>query len=344
VAGKVTLAHGAGGKETEEIVDRLIVRRVPEELKRAMNGVGLDLLDDGASLFIEGIHLVVSVDSYTVKPINFPGGNIGALAATGTINDVVMMGARPVAMLDSIVVEEGFDEKLLDDVIKSFMEVITKERVSLIGGDFKVMPRGSVDGIVISTTGIGIAKEDELITDRVREGDRIVVTGHLGDHGAVILALQQGISLESSSLRSDLRPLTGLLDVFRKFKGKIHAARDPTRGGLAMVLNDWAKQSGKIIVVDGSKIPLREQVASYAGMLGIDPLFLASEGQAVIAVDGSVCDELLDELRKSGFPDSSEIGEVRRAERFKGIVLYKSEVGGHRILEPPSGEIVPRIC
>ncbi|MGB9630936.1 MAG: hydrogenase expression/formation protein HypE [Candidatus Methanodesulfokora sp.] len=344
MVGKVTLAHGAGGRETEEIVDRLIVRKVPEELRRAMNGVGLDVLDDGASLLIGGAHLVVSVDSYTVKPVSFPGGNIGTLAATGTINDVVMMGARPVAMLDSIVVEEGFDEDLLDEIINSFMEVVKGEKVALIGGDFKVMPKGSVDGIVISTTGIGIAGEDELIVDRVREGDKIVVTGHLGDHGAVILALQQGISLESPSLKSDLRPLTCLLDVFRKFKRKVHAARDPTRGGLAMVLNDWAKQSGNIIVVDGSKIPVREQVSSYAGMLGIDPLFLASEGQAVIAVDSSVCDDFLDELRNLGFQDSSEIGEVRRAEKFRGIVLYKSEVGGHRILEPPSGEIVPRIC
>ena len=341
---KVTLAHGAGGKETEELLEKLIFSRVEERLKKVEGGLGIDIPDDGAAIPLPGGgYLVASIDSYTVNPPFFPGGDIGKLAACGSINDVLMMGAKPVAMLNSIVVEEGFPMDDLNRIVDSLLSTLKSEGVATIGGDFKVMPRGSIDKVVITTTGIGVA--DRLIVDKnVKEGDAIIVSGYVGDHGATILALQQGIEIEGE-LKSDVAPLTKLMiPLLEKYGEYIHAARDPTRGGLSMTLNDWARDSGTVIVVEASKIPVRRQVEAYAGMLGIDPLHLASEGVAVLAVDRRVAEEILDFIKNLGYGDAAIIGEARKSRKYKGLVLYRSEVGGLKILEPPSGELVPRIC
>lgn len=329
----------------ELLLAKLIFNRVEERLKRVEGGVGIDFPDDGAAIPMgDGRYLVVSIDSYTVNPPFFPGGDIGKLAACGSINDVLMMGAKPLAMMDSLVVEEGFPMEDLERIVDSYLSVLKREGVAVIGGDFKVMPRGMIDKIVITTVGIGISERVVLDKD-VRPGDRIIVSGFLGDHGATILALQQGIELEEGSLKSDVKALTDLmLPLMERYGEYIHAARDPTRGGLAMTLNDWARDSGTVIVVDGAKIPVREEVAAYAGMLGIDPLYLASEGVAVLAVDGSVANEVLEFIRSLGYDKAEIVGEAKRGERYKGFVLYRSEVGGLRILEPPTGELVPRIC
>jgi len=340
----ITLAHGAGGVETEEILEKLILSKVPNSLKSALNGFGLDVLDDGATISVGRVHVVTTVDTYTVKPPFFPGGDIGVLAASGSINDVLMMGARPVAMLDAIVVSEGFEVELLEKIIESFVTVLKKNNVALIGGDFKVMPKGDLDKVVFMTTGIGVA-EKPIIDNDLKPGDKIIVSGSLGEHGATILALQQGIELSETQLKSDVKPLTDLmLPLIEKYREHIHAARDPTRGGLAMTLNDWAKSTSTVIVVDEEKIPLREPVVAYSEMLGIDPLYLASEGVAVLGVSRDMAEEILSFIRGLGYKDASIIGEVKESERYKGYVLYRSTVGGIRILEPPRGELVPRIC
>ncbi len=339
---KVTLAHGSGGVETEAIVENLIVKLVPEALRKTPGGVGLDALDDGAAIPVPGGYMVFTVDSYTVNPPFFPGGNIGSLAASGTINDLLMMGARPVAALDAIVVEEGFEVARLREITESLVKTLAENNVALIGGDFKVLPKGQLDKIVVTVAGIGFAKK--LIVDtNLKPGDKIIVSGPIAEHGALILALQQG--LEPKDLKSDAKPLTDLmLPLVEKYGDYIHAARDPTRGGLAMLLNDWAQSTGTVIVVEEEKIPVREPVRAYAEMLGVDPLTLASEGVAVLAVDPSKAEEVVEEMHRLGYKQASIIGEVRRAERHRGIVLLKSVTGGVRILEPPSGEIVPRIC
>ncbi len=344
VKGSITLAHGAGGKESALILKELIFDRVEERLKKVPGGLGIDFPDDGATIPMgDGGFLVVSMDSYTVNPLFFPGGDIGKLAACGSINDVVVMGARPIAMLDSIVVEEGFPLEDLERIVDSFLEVVRSERVAVIGGDFKVMPKGQLDGVVVSTVCLGISRRP--IVDLPKPGDRIVVTGYLGDHGATILALQQGIELEGGDLKSDVAPLTRtVLPVMEEFGGHVHAARDPTRGGLAMVLNDWAQASETVIVVDGAKVPVRRKVRAYAEMLGIDPLYLASEGAAVLAVSPEVAEEVVKRLRELGCREAAVVGEVRKGTKYSGLVLYRSEVGGLRILEPPTGELVPRIC
>ncbi|ABO08986.1 hydrogenase expression/formation protein HypE [Pyrobaculum calidifontis] len=337
---RIVLAHGAGGVETSEILQRLIFSKVPPGLKKVEGGVGIDFPDDAAAIPVGDGYIVVTTDSYTVSPPYFSGGNIGTLAASGTINDVVMMGARPIAALDAIIVEEGFPVKTLEDIVESMISIFTKEGVALIGGDFKTMPKGQIDGVVITTVGIGISK-GPVIVDKPREGDKIVVTDFVGDHGGVILANRLGLE---ANIISDVKPLTNLLPVLEKYRPYIHAARDPTRGGLAMVLNDWAKATDTVIVIDQGRVKVRDSTRAIADMAGIDPLYLASEGVAVLAVDTTVAEEVVEELKKAGFPEAYIAGEVRKSEKYRGIVLARTEVGGYRILETPRGELVPRIC
>jgi hydrogenase expression/formation protein HypE len=338
----VRLSHGSGGVETAEIVERLFIARLPDALKRVPGGLGLDFPDDAAAVPMgDGRYLVITVDSYTVNPPFFPGGDIGALAASGSINDVLMLGGRPIAMMDAVVVEEGFPVEDLERIVSSFLSVLRSEGIALIGGDFKVMPRGQLDRVVITTVGVGVA--ERLIVDRPRPGDKILVSDYVGDHGAVIMMLQHGES--PRGLESDARPLVRLMvPLLEKYGSYIHAARDPTRGGLAMVLNDWARAGGGVVVVDEEAIPIRPEVASYSHMLGIDPLYLASEGVAVLAVDPSVAGEVLNFVRSLGFPNARVIGEFRESRRYGGYALLKTQTGGFRILEPPRGDLVPRIC
>ena len=342
----ITLAHGAGGKETEELVENLIVQKVPPELRRVEGGTGLDVLDDSALIPLpDGRYLAVTVDSYTVKPLFFPGGDLGRLAASGTINDLLMAGAKPVAALDAMIVEEGFRIEDFNKIVNSYLSTLEENRVALIGGDFKTMPKGQLDGMIISSTGIGIA-EHPIIDRNIRPGDKIIVSGPLGDHGAAILAAQQAVGVDLG-VKSDVKPLTDLmLPLIEKYHGAIHGAGDPTRGGLAMLANDWARKTGTVIVLHEENIPVRPQVKEYAEMLGVDPLSLASEGVAVLAVAPDRAEEVLSEMKRLGYREASIVGEVYQPKdpRHAGRVLLKSVTGGVRILEPPSGEIVPRIC
>lgn len=344
----IKLSHGSGGAEMGEILGRLVFSKVDEKLKKVEGGVGIDLPDDGAAIPLKNLkndHLVLSTDAYTVNPPFFPGGNIGSLAATGSINDVVMAGGRPIAALDAIVVEEGFPEDQLEIIVDSMIGVFKKEGVALIGGDFKVMPKGNLDRIVITTTVLGLAKRP--IVDVPKDGDVLVVSDFVGDHGAVIMLLQMGVAdkaseVKSGRLSSDMKPLTKLLTLIDKFSDEINAARDPTRGGIAGVLNEWAKNSGSLILVEG--VPIREEVRRYAEMLGIDPMYLASEGVAVFSVSADVAEEFVEDMRKLGFENAKIIGRVKKSEKYKGFVLKKTEIGGFRLVEPPRGEIIPRIC
>ncbi len=340
----ITLAHGAGGEKTLELLQKLILCKVPDNLKRTPDGVGIDVLDDGSCIKIGDKYLVVTIDSYTVNPIFFPGGDLGKLAASGTINDLVAMGARPIAVLDSIIIEEGASIDTVDRIVSSFINVLKSENIPIIGGDLKVMPKGQLDKIVITTVGIGMTIRP-VIDRELKPGDKIVITGNIAEHGSTIMALQQGIDAEKYGLRSDCNPLLNpFLRIVEKYIDYIHAMRDPTRGGLAQVLNEWAKDTGTLILIYEDKIPLRFEVRKFCEMMGIDPLYLACEGAMTIAVDPSIAETFLSELRSSGYDEASIIGEVRESDKFKGTVVCKTMSGGLRIVEPLRGSLVPRIC
>jgi len=343
----ITLAHGSGGRETEEIVRNLIRASVPAEYWKVKGGTGLDDLDDAALIPVgDGRYIAITIDTYTVKPIFFPGGDLGKLAASGTINDLLMVGARPIAAVDGVVVEEGFPTEDFKRIMDSYISTLTGEGVALIGGDFKVMPKGQVDGIILASAGIGVVEGKPIVDSEIKPGDVIIVSGYIGDHGAAIMAAQQEIGVKFD-VESDVKPLTKLmLPLLEKYRSAIHGAGDPTRGGLAMLLNDWADKTKTVIVVEEEKVPVRPQVREYAEMLGVDPLSLANEGVAVLAVEPSYADEILEFIKSLGFEDASIIGRVYEAKdpRYAGRVLLKSVTGGVRILEPPSGELVPRIC
>jgi len=334
---RVTLAQGSGGKETAELVKNLFLPRI--SLKRIKDGIGLDELDDGATIPLDHrFTLVTSIDSYTVNPPFFPGGNIGKLAATGSVNDVAVMGGKPIAVLDSIVVEEGFPVNKLEIIVESMNSVLKKLGVALLGGDLKVMPRDTLDGIIITTVCLGLA--EKIIRDSgLKPGDKLIVSGPIAEHGATILALQLG--MDASTLRSDCAPVVDIVQTALR-SGEVHAAKDPTRGGLAMALNEMAEKSGVGIIVDEEAIPVREDVRAFCEMLGVDPLTLACEGRVVIGVSEDTCGAVLEALRENGFPEACIIGEA--VEKEPGLVLLKTSVGGHRILEPPIGETLPRIC
>ncbi len=340
----ITLSHGSGGRETSLIVNSLVLSLLKEDMKTVKGGVGTDELDDGAAIPIgDGRYIVISIDSYTVNPPFFPGGNLGKLAASGTINDVLMMGGNPVAIMDAVIVEEGSRMEEIKEIIRSFVDVLREEGVKLVGGDFKVMPRGQLDRYVITTAGVGIA-EKLIVDSNLSPGDKIIVSGTVGEHGAAILAAQEGLSVEGE-LKSDVRPLKDLmLRLIDEFGHAIHAAQDPTRGGLAQALNEWASKTGHLITVDESEIPVREEVRAFTELLGIDPLSLACEGRAVLGVSPTGADAVLDLIRELGYKEASIIGEVKKSEKYGGMVVMRSIAGGLRLLEPPSGMAIPRIC
>jgi len=333
----VSLAHGAGGAESQALLEEVFSKLF--KLKKVADGVGLDDMDDSASIPVgDDLHVAVKVDSYTVKPIFFPGGDIGKLAITGTVNDLVVFGAKPLAILDAMVVEEGFPLDELKKILSSMRAVAEAENVALIGGDFKVMPRGSIDKVVISTVGVGLVHKKRILLDsNLRPGDKLIISGSIGEHGAAILAAQLDIQ---SSIISDCSTLTKVMEAALSIGG-VHAANDPTRGGLAMALNNMARKSGLSIIVEEDKIPVKDEVRALAEMAGIDPLALACEGRALLAVEAGKAEEVLEAIRKVS-PDASIIGEAVKLK--EGYVFMKTVVGGLRVVEPPRGELVPRIC
>lgn len=324
-------------------MNRLISDSILKNLSiNNLGEVGLSDLDDGASISLGDKELVISTDSYIVSPIFFPGGDIGKLAACGTINDISMMGAQPLALSLALIIEEGFETSELEQIICSIDEVCKNTGISVITGDTKVMQKGKIDKIVINTTGIGIAERGKVIKDaNLSPGDKIILSGTVGDHGVSLLSFREGFGFETT-LCSDVAPLWHMV---RKALGVggITAMRDPTRGGLAATLNDWARKSNTGIIVSEEKIPLKPEVMAASRMLGIDPYTVANEGKAVIGVRRDKADEMLAVLRDTEEGKNAEIiGEV--VDKYNGKVILETIVGGKRIMEPPVGDPVPRVC
>jgi len=335
----VKLVHGAGGSAMDELIKRVILPNFT--LKSIMGGVGLDALDDGASLKLGGYEIVVSIDSHTVDPIFFPGGDIGRLAISGTINDIAVMGAKPIAIADAIVVEEGFPIEDLERIVKSMDETAREAGVAIISGDFKCMPKSHIDKIVISTCGFGVIQNRIILDSGAKPGDRIVVSGYIGEHGVALLAAREGLEFEST-LKSDVAPIWETVEVMLKIGG-IHAMKDPTRGGLASALNDIASKSRVSIWIEEENIPISEPVKAASEVLGIDPLEITCEGKVVAAVSPDTADEVVEVMRRTKYGKNAQIIGVVRSE-MPGKVLMRTVIGGTRVITKPIGEPIPRVC
>jgi hydrogenase expression/formation protein HypE len=330
---KVTLMHGAGGEVMGELLQTLTKFK-----HNNAGGIGLEALDDGAVIPFNGQNLVFTTDSHVVRPIFFPGGDIGRIAVCGTINDLAMMGGRPIALSCGMIIEEGFEIDDLAKIVASMDDALGEAGANLVTGDTKVMERGALDGITINTAGIGIAKN--VVRDNgLVPGDVIIVSGTLGDHGIAIMAHREGFDL-GEQIKSDVAPLWGMMEKVLD-AGTIHAMKDPTRGGFASAINEMARKSGVCIRIKEEKLPIRKSVRSAAAMLGIDPLEVANEGKVVMGVPLSSVDAILAALRTHKYgEDAAVVGTVT----IGAHVIMETTIGGERFIEPPIGDPVPRVC
>jgi len=340
----IRLAHGAGGVLQEELIN-FITKNI--SIKNVNEGIGVDELDDGATIPLEDYEkeIVVSADGHIVYPLFFPGGNIGILSVCGTVNDLLMMGAEPLAITSIIIVEEGFKFETLERITNSFNYKAKEANLAIIAGDTKVMPRGTLNEIIMATTGIGIKdKNIKILDSNLKPGDKIIITGSIGDHGTAIISSREGLNI-SSDLESDVELL---LDIYNVLKTEIsnnyiHAMKDPTRGGIAGSLNEWASKSNVSILIEEEKVPIKKQVNAICEMLGLDPYTIACEGRALMSVDPIKAEDILNKIKLTSIGKDAEIiGEVLEENPKK--VLMKTLVGGTRFIDMPLGEPIPRIC
>jgi hydrogenase expression/formation protein HypE len=338
---QIVLGHGSGGKLSAELIDEVFVAR--------FRNPTLEKMDDQATLNIGGVRLAFTTDSFVVTPIFFPGGDIGSLAINGTVNDLAVGGAKPLYLAAAFILEEGLPAPDLARVADSMALAAQNAGVQLVTGDTKVVNRGKGDKIFITTTGIGhIDRPVHLSADRARPGDKILLSGYIGDHGITILSQRENLEFESS-LASDCAALNGLikamLDEAESAGGLdgVRVMRDPTRGGVATVLNEIAARSKAGMLIRESLIPVHEAVRGACEMLGLDPLYVANEGKVVAIVAPQIADRVLAAMRRHPLgADSRIIGEV--LESPAGMVLMKTSVGGTRVVDVLFGEQLPRIC
>ena len=340
----IRLAHGAGGVLQEELIN-FITRNIT--YKKIGKGIGVEELDDGATIPLEDYNkeIVVTADGHTVSPIFFPGGNLGILGVCGTVNDLIMMGAQPLAITSIIIIEEGFSFDALEKIVNSFNFKAKEANIAIIAGDTKVMPRGSLNEIIMATTGIGIKdKNIKVLDSNLQTGDKIIITGTIADHGSALIGSREGLNI-ASNLISDVGILMEIYNVLKEdlAENVIHAMKDPTRGGIAGALNTWANKSNVSIELEENLIPIKKQANAICEMLGLDPFMIASEGRALISVDPKVAEDILEKIRSTEIgKDAAIIGEVKKENPKK--VLLKTLVGGTRFVDMPLGEPIPRIC
>ena len=334
---EITLAHGAGGRLMEELIENVIAANITN---KNAGGVGLEALDDGASLRVGGSEVVIATDAHVVSPLFFPGGDIGRLAVIGTANDVAVMGAKPLAIASALVIEEGFSKSELERVVKSMDTAARECNLAIVTGDTKVVERGSLDKLVVTTTCVGIA--ERVVTDSgIEPGDAIIITGTIGDHGTALLAYREGFEFETA-LESDLAYLWPAVERALSVGG-VKAMKYPTRGGVASALNEWASKAEVGIVIREEQLPIREEVRSACELLGIDPLSVGNEGKALIAVERERAEEVLSAIRSTEVGRNAAIIGEAVAEHPRRVVV-ETEIGGKRILDWPLADPVPRIC
>jgi len=332
------MSHGAGGEIMQGLISDIILGNIQN--KSVNGGVGLEALDDGATIPLGEYEIVISTDSHTIDPLFFPGGDIGRISMAGTVNDVAMMGARPLAIANAMVISEGFNMEDLERIVQSMDEVCQETGVAIVTGDTKVMESDKLDNMIISTTGIGIAPKNAITPDSgLKVGDKIILTGSVGDHGMALMSYREGFGFDTD-LKSDVAPVWGMVEAALDIGG-VHAMKDPTRGGIANALNEMAEKSGVGMFLDEDKIPVKREVIAASDMLGIDPYEVANEGKVVMGVAPEKADEILEAIRKNKYgKDAQIIGEVTQDKH----VILETSMGGKRILEAPIADPVPRVC
>ncbi|MBT7308777.1 MAG: hydrogenase expression/formation protein HypE [Gammaproteobacteria bacterium] len=333
--GKVDMTHGSGGRAMAQLIDELFIKHFDNDLLRQAN--------DQATFSVPQGRLSISTDGHVISPLFFPGGDIGSLSIHGTLNDVAMSGATPLYLSAGLILEEGFPLADLERIIQSMGAASKKAGVPVVTGDTKVVERGKGDGVFITTTGLGVVPEGINISgDRAQPGDAILVSGTLGDHGVAILSSRENLEFETT-IQSDSAALHPLIADMIHAVPDIHCLRDPTRGGLATTLNEFARQSSVGITIFENKVPLNPAVVAACELLGLDPLYSANEGKLVAICPAEQAATLLSVMQNNPLGrDAAIIGEV--TEDPDGFVQMETSLGGRRIIDWLTGEQLPRIC
>ncbi len=331
----ILLGHGSGGRLTSELIRNLFLP--------AFRSSALARLDDQAIISVNGCRLAFTTDSFVVNPLFFPGGDIGSLAVHGTVNDLAMGGAQPLFLSAAFIIEEGFPMEELGRVVTSFRDAAGEAGVEVVTGDTKVVERGSADRLFINTSGIGLVPRGlSLSANQARPGDRVVLSGPIGDHGMAIMAQREGLEFEIT-IRSDSAALHGLVGEMLKVTSEIRCMRDPTRGGLASALNEIAGQSQVGIELRESSIPIHEQVRGACEILGLDPMYVANEGKLIAIVAAGAEGEILQAMRSHPLGrEAQAIGTVQR--QHPGLVTMRTTLGTTRVVDMLAGDQLPRIC
>jgi len=330
----ILLAHGSGSRLSHNLIDKYLLPPLTNPL--------LARLDDSAVFDLAG-RLAFTTDSYVVSPIFFPGGDIGKLAVCGTVNDLSMSGAQPLYLSLSFIIEEGLTISELKKVLESVKAATEEAGVQIITGDTKVVNRGSADMLFINTSGIGVIPEGVDISGaNAKAGDKIILSGAIGDHGIAVMSQREGIKF-SAPVKSDCAPLNKLVSEMLSVSRQIHSLRDPTRGGLATTLNEFVEQSGVGITIEEDNIPIHDGVRGACELLGLDPLYVANEGKLIAVVPRDDAAKILTKIKRDKYgAEATIIGEV--TDQHKGKVILKTRLGASRILDMLSGELLPRIC
>jgi hydrogenase expression/formation protein HypE len=334
VKGRVDLGHGAGGRATTQLIGELF--------RAAYGNPTLNTGDDAASFDLPPGRVVMSTDGYVVSPLEFPGGDIGRLAVHGTVNDVAMLGARPIWLSVAMILEEGLPLAVLARVVRSIAEAAQEAGVRIATGDTKVVERGKGDGLFLTTTGVGVVPPGRSPPsgDRARPGDIVLLSGSVGDHGSAILSCRQGLAFDGP-IRSDCQPLNGLVEAMFAV-APLRVLRDPTRGGLATTLNELALQSGVGVSIREADVPVAPAVAAFCELVGIDPLYLANEGKLVAFCAPEHAGALLAAMR--AHPAGREAARIGQVTGEAGTVVLETRFGGRRPLRWLASDPLPRIC
>ncbi len=331
----VLLGHGSGGKLSAELVRDIFLP--------ALRNPALARLDDQAIVNVNGQRLAITTDSFVVKPLFFPGGDIGSLAVHGTVNDLAMGGATPLFLSAAFIIEEGFSMEQLRCVANSMHQAADAAGVQVVTGDTKVVEKGKGDGLFINTTGIGLVPDGiELSADRARPGDKVILSGFIGDHGIAILAQREGLEFETQ-IQSDSAALHTLVAGMLGASREIRCMRDPTRGGVSSTLNEIAQQSHVGIELEESTILVREQVRGACELLGLDPLYVANEGKLIAIVASEAAEAVLQSMRRHPLGSAAQIiGAIK--DTHPGLVTMRTPLGTTRVVDMLSGDQLPRIC